>query len=616
MGQPSTITTKLGGTQVEGVRDLIGIRLKAIFDSDKGDASIDPLTLNFTGQANKKLLELHALNPLEAPDIEFQMDTNDDNESMIYGVDFRTMKFMSDEETQCEIFADSSTTFEKEADGLTMQSLVDKGVLTDSDFRDVPYVIENRKKFLEFLVLQLQLVQTSKSIFDEVFKQINIVSDIASGAWFTTVVAAVVAGINLTVSTIHLVFLTIRFVQILSDIKELLFPPVRYHRGINLFDYLTKASGHLNKTLDLGVIAPIVKQITLLGSKRDEVGRKSAGSFLSALDTLLELESKPGSGLLKPNNFGYTFGEAIRLTKKMFNGKSGINGPTYNLKTKNDSFWTNAPSMILPDVLIEQALGYSNGFSKLNYEELVTRYFVEYERDRSDYFTLTDTNNQMSEVIFDATVSNPARRLLRGETTVKIPYALCVRKPEYDGLFAKTFKELQKGLNSFNKTLEKIKKEFADLNAVPIPPLPAFVEKSFVKEGALRMENHWFETPKIVLQDEVTGRIPENFATIIGADALNINFHSWNFPAPGFKNPSAPLESNQKRNFFEVKIPFGLKDWIQTSTNRHFLSPTFGPGEFTSIDFQGNDDFATCNFYIFENYAPDLTGELAIIGAE
>ena len=113
------------------------------------------------------------------------------------------------------------------------------------------------------------------------------------------------------------------------------------------------------------------------------------------------------------------------------------------------------------------------------------------------------------------------------------------------------------------------------------PDIEKYASLIFIKKGALLVENHFFSTPKIViLEDTPAGpRIPENYADEFGADALLTKYHSYNFMAPGWKDPENPEATNQKLIFENVKIPFGLEQWNIVKENSWFNSEQYGPGE-------------------------------------
>lgn len=610
MSEPTLHTAIIGTQQVYGIRELNDMQNVATFNAGFADASIDPTTIRFVNDANKLVRELQIANPLEAP---FFIPKTQGFGLIVdskYVIDFRTLRFLSPVECEAQIFRlDGSPNFEKSAKGLSMQLLKDKGALVASDFRNVPYVFESRKRILDQIALALHLIQIQKAIYDEIFKIVNIAGDILSGAAVLTIPAAIVAVLNLITTLINLGLLIQKTIQLILDNRELLLPPVRLHKGINLYQYLEKGTIFLGKELQMGAqLTELCKRITILPSKSDEVGLKTELPT-SDLDLILSMLPDIGDGLLRPSDFGYTFGEIIDAVKTVFNAKSAIKDGVYHLRAKKDSFWTTAPSYIIPDVLIEQALNNSNGYTEYNYADFVTRYLISYAKDETDYHTLTDTNNRMAEVIYDHPITDRQRSLLKEITDVEIPYALCVRKKAGDQLYDKVLKKLVDLVNIFQNEIDQLYAQFPGLAAAAAPILEQLGLNAWITEGALLVENHFYGVPKIVLQDE-KGRIPKDFQCEIGADALWNDWHSFNSMAPGWKNPSNPNETNQQLIFREVKIPFGIEDWDKTIINSNCTVPGYGKGEFFNIKWSNGHDFATADFFAYRTFAPNLTGTL------
>lgn len=617
MGLPTTITGKLGGDEVEGIEELEAVEFQAIWENGDLESSITTSTFKFKGDAHEKLMELFNILPTENPDFEPTVNSNGLIINKKYAVNLRDLRILSDVESEATITADEGNAdFLDRAKGVTMQLLKEKGLLTDEDWVRVPYIVENRKRLMEFLILQISIIQTTKEIFDTVFKLVNIVSDIASGVWFTTVFAAVIAIINLIKTIIHLIILTIKLVLLLRDLFLAVFPPIRYHLGISLYNWLNKATQFLGYSLQVGLTFQfLLERVTLLGSKNDHVG-----PFAVAVEftDLFEILKGPdiGDGLLNPSDFGYTFWEAIELTKKMFYTKNGIQGTVFHLKPHNDPFWQNLPTYTLPDVLIEEALDYQNGSFTYNYGDMVSRTLIRYERDESDLHTLTDTNNRVAEVIWEPiSVSQQRRVNMRGIDLNEIPYCLNVPKPAKDNLFTR-FDRLEKRFALLQTVVDEVFDEFPALgDNVEKPNVAKFLALIFIRKNALMVENHFFSVPKIILIDPVTGRIQEGFAEEIGADALYMKYHSWKAMAPGFKNPDDIHDTFQKKIFKGVRIPFGPLDWEKTILNNE-VTTTEGKGEFTDLLWKAGEDHATASFFIFKRWNSNIKGTLYILGPQ
>ena len=264
----------LGGDEVYGIRQLDETSVEVTFDNENR-ATIDTLTFRFAGEANERLLELVDENKNEGPELVPLVTDGVISYAEKYWVVLdESFRHISDVETECTLRQDNGVlTFLEQGKGLIIELLKQEGLWTEADAVDIPYIVENRKRLLEFLTMQITLLQLSKAIYDEVFKLVNIVSDIASGLWVTTVAAGITALVNLTQTIINLVLLTIQLVKLMLDMQKALFPPTRYHKGMNLWNWLVKGANRLGHDIEFGdEFAETLKKVNLCPSKNDEVG--------------------------------------------------------------------------------------------------------------------------------------------------------------------------------------------------------------------------------------------------------------------------------------------------------------------------------------------------------
>jgi hypothetical protein len=135
----------------------------------------------------------------------------------------------------------------------------------------------------------------------------------------------------------------------------------------------------------------------------------------------------------------------------------------------------------------------------------------------------------------------------------------------------------------------------------PLDLLPTFISDRI---GAMKVENHFFSTPKIVYLKD--GKIPSNYNSIIGANALYNNYHKYNSPVPFVKDPINGNNTNQKEYFRNVKIPMGLINFKQIVENSFFITNFGLTGKFDKISYNVEGDYSICDFHIFNNYTDNL----------
>lgn len=600
----------LNGVSFDGPREVEELKILANFDGDEVQAGITIDNFHFVNGANEEIKNWFENLPTENMPYTPVISDGETTIAEPFFLNFHDYRVLSDVECSISVEKQNGVTSLMDlSKGLTMELLRSKGRLGVEDWINVPYVVENRKQLLEFVQMQAQLFAISKMIYDEIFKLVNIVSDIASGLWVTTAPAGVVAAANLAQSIINLAALTVRLVILLKDMQEAFFPVPRYHLGINLWTWISRAIVWLGYELETSPeFEGVLSKIVLLGSKRDQ---KGLPAFFVEGEDIIDLfpEGDPGNGLLEPDDYGYTLFETLELIHTMFHTKISVSNGVVQLRPFNDPFWFNSAGYTWPDVIVEQALNIDNGIRRYNYEDMVSRTLVQYTKDDSDLHTLTNINDSIAEASFSAiSIEDRTRVNIRGIDDVQIPYALCVRKEETEGLFS-FFSRLGELFLTLKTEIEKLSGEYPALAEKAID-IADFAIALYVRAGSLKVENDFFSVPKIVYLDPDTQRIPPNFADFIGADQLYRGYHSYKSMAPGLRNPAVPSETYQKIIYEGVRIPFGINDFNETIENSFFWYETDKLAKFTKIEWDVLRDEAVVDFYIFQNWNNNIQGEL------
>lgn len=588
---------KINGLEVNGVRELKKTKISITFDNDSIQANINIPALNFLNEANQELdnWENGIYGVIEGTPFEMSVESDATVASTLKGyVDHSTRILKSTVESEASIVKTNGLNgFHIRSQGITMALLEKNGIMPKSLGVNIPYIVENRKTNIEKFELLTTAYSIVKTSIDEIFKFINIAADLTSGGF-------VQAGINLATSLANIIILITRLVVILKGIQEAFFPFVQYHRGIQLITFLEKGCNYMGYSFDAGTFTTELEKVTLCPHKTDE--SNDPIGFLSVLT--LEGHQNDQSGILKPSDFGYVLSDAFELAHKLFFTKVAIIGEVVTLLPFNDPFWVLSPSYTLPDVKLEESPFMSNGVRTKNLEEIKSRTLIEYAEDTSDYFTITNVNNSVSETIREpVNISNPKNVILKGIDIVKIPYALCVRKEPVDSLF-ELFKILTNLSYEEITSIEIAFGEAATILGEALEPLIKYVPPELDRAGAMKVENDFFSLPKIVYLEE--SKIPENFNEKIGAPALYNDYHSYKSPVPGIKNPLNDNETNQKLLFSDVKIPFGVDDFNLVINNSYFNTFDGGIGKFTSVLWDVDNDTALTAYYIFENYLENI----------
>lgn len=583
----ATITKyKLNGVEYEPPREWRGVEVLATFDGDSVQANITTSEFSFVNDSKDAIDNWFSTFPTEGMPLQISISNETTTYTPFKGyLDFRTMQYLSDIELICGIKQDNGlASLDTRLRGITMELLYQKGVFAPSDYANIPYIVENRKTQLEKVFMLFQVVNLSKTMYDEIHKIINIASDITSAG----VVQAVV---NLTVTMTNLVLLISQLIDLFQQIQESFFPPIRYHKGISLYTAIEKAVGYCGYSLDAGVFGTILQKTKLCPSKDDEIGTTMITST--------------GVGILKPRDFGWVTSDLFALSNMLFYTKVAIVGNTLVIRPYNDPYWIQSSTFVMPNVKIEQAF-VKNGMRSINYNELVSSRILQYTTDSSDLWTLTTVADQISvTTVTPINVNEEKRVLLTGSEQINIPYSMCVRKDAFDDLFT-YFTGITNGLDQVKDTIEAYFNSVASILTTAFPVLENFTGVLPKRSGCMKVENHFFSQAKIVYLESSDNRIPANYADIIGAVALQNNYHSYKSFVGGVRNPLDLSDTNAKDVYSEVTIPMGIDDFNTLITNSYFTTVNGNLGKFTRIAWLPDQDQAVCDFYIQSNWAVNI----------
>lgn len=583
----ATITKyKLNGIEYEPPREWRGVEVLATFDGDSVQANITTSEFSFVNDAKNAIDNWFGSMPTEGIPLQISISNETSTYTPFKGyLDFRTMQYLSDIELVCGIKQDNGlASLDTRLRGITMELLYQKGVFAPSDYANIPYIVENRKTELEKLFMLYQVLNLSKVMYDEIHKIINIASDITSAG-------IVQALINLTVTMVNLVALIAQLIGLFQQIQDSFFPPIRYHKGISLYTALEKAVGYCGYTLDAGVFGTILQKTKLCPSKDDEIG-----------ETMI---TSSGIGILKPRDFGFITSDLFTLANMLYYTKVAIVGNSLVIRPYNDPYWVQSSTFIMPNVKIEQAF-VKNGTRSINYNELMSSRILQYTTDSSDLWTLTTVAEQIAVTTVSPVVVNDEKRvLLTDSEQIAIPYSLCVRKDTFDDLFT-YFTGITNGLETVKDTIKQYFDSVQSTLGQAFPVLETYLGVLPKRSGCMKVENHFFSQAKIVYLESSDNRIPTNYADVVGAVALQNNYHSYKSFVGGIRNPSNLSDTNAKDVYSEVTIPMGIDDFNDLIVNSYFTTVNGDLGKFTSIKWLPDQDKAVCDFYIQSNWAVNL----------
>jgi hypothetical protein len=598
---------KIGGQETTPFRGANDVTISANFNLEaQPDISIDePVFSNSENGLNyNKVLSLWQQNPLEGGTFSYSVYDGTNYKDFNFFFDWNRLNFLSDTSLSCGLVRDTGLNqFNFRAQGITMRSLKFQDVIVDTDLSDIPYVIRNRKTDLEKIQLLYQTYVTIKTGIDEVFKIINIASDI-------TTLGVAQAVINLAQTVAGLIVLFQRLSDLIIELQETFFPFVRYHKGIKPSVFIRKAVQYMGyDDVDFGTLTDLMDELHFLPSKNNE---KGSPSVLASLNF-------QGEGLLKPNEEGYVLFDMKELIKRVFNCHDAVINNVYHLRPKSDPFWISQSTYVLPNVLVDNTDPVNNGTYRPNYEDLTSNTIIEFATDDSDLWTLDDlaseTSNTTGKIISVAArepenVNDQRKVILKGSKQINIPYCLPVRSNLIGDLLA-NFGEVSDNFQALFSKIEERFNEFTSELGQAMPALAPFVDLIENRDGVCVIENHFFSVPKmVILRNNENGvpRIPDDYVDIIGAESIYNNWHLWDSFIAG--NRPNINESAAKLIYENVRIHFTLQDFVKVENNAYFTDCEGRIGKFISVDWSPMQDTAICSWWVYDNWMSNLKEDI------
>jgi hypothetical protein len=463
----------------------------------------------------------------------------------------------------------------EKASGLTWEYLYEEGILTDSDFVSIPYVVEKEFNFVEFALVSYMIygfaTQLQGLIRQTAFDIANIVAITTSGATGPgsgLALSIVVASINLVQATATLILLA----SLIIDLIAFLISPVKFHKGIRLKKLLDKGSQHLGYSYNTTIPEISENELVILPSKTSINTDQQAFRIKNQLTV-----NQAGVGFPRAIDYGYTFEEILQLVNTTFNAKIGIKNNVIEQHSLNSSWWIQQSTYQMPDILLES--------KKYNTDELSSNKLISFAVDIKDKNILDEYKGISYEIITEPiSVNNQNNVLLKGLDSTEIPYTLGRRK---------------EGLNFFE--------EFVKIMASGLDGLVDFfggqgsaVEKITSRVGMLKLETDFVNIPKLMIMNN-ENKLPANHKSVWSAKVLYDKYYIYNsFVGNNFTN------ANQWLLYEGVKVPFGFTDFLSLIDNSYFYNQNGNPAQVTKIEWNISRDYALLSYRVNEVYTKNL----------
>lgn len=451
---------------------------------------------------------------------------------------------------------------------LTYGYLEEKGVFTNSDYTEIDYQVIRSVNPLEIIISGITIyimIKELQEIIKNIGKNIAIAAGDTSGGVFGPIGAAIFLALSIAIDVIYAALIIIAVIELVRQLINLLFPPVRQHKTLFWRTALSKVADYLGYTF----VSPIneLDFIYYLPSNPNlDLEDEKTGLFKKFRGT--------SKGIPNSQDYGYNCSEMFSLAQKAFNAKFVIVGNELHLRSDNDPFWIKTSTYEMPDVLIEG--------KKYNTNEFVGDKIITFDWDIKDTWTTDNYTGTAYEIKTDAIkVNNPRAVTLKGQDTITLPVCLGTRKEK---------------TTAIEKVILRLARKADGV-------VDAYLSKStlatLVKErtGMLKVSDNNHSKPKLLYI--IGDRMPSNHRDLWSAKVLWDQYHIHN----------SFVDNNyvgQKVIYEDKEIPFGFEDFLKLIDNSYFRNFKGEVSKATKLDWNIASDRATISFWTRKPYTNNL----------
>lgn len=414
------------------------------------------------------------------------------------------------------------------ADGFSFAYLHNKGVITNSDFVRVPYVINFIPDGMQLIVLSMSIYMMTKEIIENVEKLSETIADIINAS---TPVVGVSVGVGAGVVTAwdlgdfilvslkalarlaYIIAMSIAIINLINQLFAQILPTKRNHLGMTFRKMMERGCQHLGLTFysDIDELNWV------------HIPRKSKKGGSSG-ETGFPTNSEPI----------YLFGDLIRTLKEMFNADFRIKDGVFYLQ-RIDNFQFPS-SYELPSYFNDQERLLQK--YKLNTNEIVSNYNIYWALDVQDQNTLENSNGRVFQAITSpVSVNNQDYVTIKNLTEISLPFSM--------GLEKRSLNEVEKLARVLGGIVDGLTGIFGGGTN--------FKSKIEERVGSLLLSSHFLTAGKVV---KMTGsKLANDQRSVLDAKKLWDKFH--------FINSFAEYqgEHNQFFRYEEQRVPMTIQEF-------------------------------------------------------
>jgi len=463
---------------------------------------------------------------------------------------------------------DSVTNFVEQIQGVSFGSLLEEGLISSQDYTTIKTVIVKRSNFLEIALALLSVYTLSSQIIDiikEIKKTVLEIVSIATGSTTGSFAAIVYTVAVLLLQAAYAVALIALLVSLVSNLIQLLIPPIVKNKGIKFRTLLQKACEKFGYTL----VSPI-DELDLY----HYLPSKPYSNETGIINDLIPKQVPTKEGIPSPSDYGYLINELFDLMKSMFNTKIAVVGKDVHLRNANDDYWIKKS-----DFKLHKTVKFPS--KKYNTDDLRQTRIMSFLTDLNDEWTTENYTGTSYEIKTQST-ANSVNNSIKGLNSINIPLCLPNNKTKPN-----TIEVLVITLAKVADALAKVIGQKSNLAKQ--------IENNRV--NVLKISQNDYSIAKIV--PLINNQLPPNHRDLLSAKFLMNKFHYGSSFVTGAK-------LGQKVIYETFEIPFTLSDLKKTLTNGTFSLPDGRIAQFIDINYNFSLDIATVSISVEEVYTDKL----------
>ena len=560
----------LNGVEINAAEEWLDVTIKADFEStDNPYLSIDNFTFNL--QARELILQwISDGNIFEGMPLKLTLFNNKSTQENFNSIlDFSKgyEDFIQDGKLEVGITQkDNIDSFFNKIDTVTFGYLESIGVIQDSDYITVDYVVEKKIDVIEIMITSIMIYLMIKEIHESVMRLADNIAKISSylSAGLTgTVAAALYAVASAIINVIYTAALVIAVVNLTNDLLNSFLPPKRENKLFNIYKMLSKVCQYYGYGFTTSVAE--FSNVAYLPSNQnfDEVNKLG----------FIKTPKGTDKGIPNSGDLGYICSEAFDFAKKCCNGRFALIDNVVHLHPKDSGFWIKTSTYTKPSVQVEK--------KKYNLEDLKSTILISFEIDQSDSYTIDNYKGNAIEI--KTSIKNPINNnnnLLKGLNEINIGAALGSRKTE---------------LNALENILKKTA-QIVDSTTKVLGSSTGFANRIKSRVGLLKVSNNNWSIPKLVYLNG--NSIPNNHRDLWSAELIWNKFYGdISFVRNNFKG--------QKVIYEGVSVPFGFEDYKKIMNNPYFTEDGV-EAKIINFEWLINSDKAIIDYWKREVYSTNL----------